>query len=245
MIKLVVRIDDVHERMNWDNFEFFTDLLLSRGLTAILGVVPKCEDKKLIVSESAGGFWQRIESLEMAGFKISQHGFRHVYDSNGATILLGNTRSEFAGLSYQTQLKRLSSGKRILEERGFSIDTFMAPGHSFDMTTVHCLKELGFKYITDGYNIWPYSVNGLKFIPQLFSSPHGLRFGVFTTCFHLDGLSMQQMELIALQLDRYKVISFQEAIDIEPPVYIPQNISQNISRRLVLGFRGLKGLVKK
>ncbi|MDB9997738.1 hypothetical protein OAE05_05255, partial [Gammaproteobacteria bacterium] len=116
----------------------------------------------------------------------------------------------------------------------------MAPGHSFDMTTVQCLKELGFKYITDGYNIWPYSVNGLKFIPQLFSSPHGLRFGVFTTCFHLDGLSMQQMELIAHQLDRYKVISFQEAIDIEPPVYIPQNISQNISRRLVLGFRGLK-----
>ena len=91
MVKLIVRIDDVHERMNWDNFEFFTDLLLSRGLTAILGVVPKCEDKKLIVSESAGGFWQRIESLEMAGFKISQHGFRHVYDSNGTTILLGNT----------------------------------------------------------------------------------------------------------------------------------------------------------
>lgn len=243
MIKLVVRIDDVHERMNWANFEFFTDSLLSRGLTAILGVVPKCEDPKLLVSTSASGFWPRIESLEMKGFKISQHGFRHVYDSYGHTILLGNARSEFAGLSYQEQLIRLSSGKRLLEERGLSIDTFMAPGHSFDLTTVQCLRELGFKYITDGYNIWPYSVNGLKFIPQLFSSPHGLRSGVFTTCLHLDGLSLQQMELIVKQLDRYEIISFQEATDIAPPAYVPQNISQNITRYLVRGFRGLRGLI--
>jgi hypothetical protein len=107
------------------------------------------------------------------------------------------------------------------------------------------LKELGFKYITDGYNIWPYSVNGLKFIPQLFSSPHGLRCGVFTTCLHLDSLSVQQMELIGRQLDRHEVIPFQEAIDIEPPAYIPQNISQYVTRHVVRGFRGLRSLVKK
>ena len=184
MVKLIIRIDDVHERMNWYNFKFFTDLLLKRGMTAVLGVVPKCEDSKLIVSEPAEEFWPHITSLESEGFKISQHGFRHVYDSNGHTLLLGNTRSEFAGLSHETQMNRLSCGKRLLEEKGFSIDTFMAPGHSFDLTTVNCLKELGFKYITDGYNIWPYSENGLKFIPQLFSSPHGLSFGVYTTCLH-------------------------------------------------------------
>tara|TARA_X000000368_G_C23058410_1_gene725335 strand:- start:290 stop:1027 length:738 start_codon:yes stop_codon:yes gene_type:complete len=245
MVKLIVRIDDVHERMNWDNFQFFTDLLLKRGLTAILGVIPKCEDPKLIVSEPAEEFWPHITSLASAGFKISQHGFRHVYDSSGDTMLLGNTRSEFAGLSYEKQINRLSYGKKLLEEKGFSIDTFMAPGHSFDLTTVNCLKELGFKYITDGYNIWPYSVNGLKFIPQLFSSPHGFGSGVFTTCLHLDGLSLQQMELIAHRLNHYEVIPFQQAIDIVPPVYIPQNISQNITRSLVRGFRGMRKLVKK
>jgi hypothetical protein len=244
MVKLVVRIDDVHERMNWDNFEFFTDFLLSRGMTALLGVVPKCEDPKLIVSTSASGFWPRVESLAMAGFKISQHGFRHLYDSFGRTILLGNSRSEFAGLSCQEQLIRLSSGKRLLEERGFLIDTFMAPGHSFDLNTVHCLKELGFKNITDGYDIWPYSVNGLKFIPQLFSSPHGLSCGVFTTCFHLDRLSLHQIELITHQLDRYEIIPFQEAISITPPAYISQNVSQFITRSLVHGFRDLRSLIR-
>jgi predicted deacetylase len=245
MVKLIIRIDDVHERMNWNNFEFFTDLLLKRGMTAILGVVPKCEDSKLIVSTPASDFWPRIEKLAEVGFKISQHGFRHVYDSHGDTIFLGNTRSEFAGLTYQEQLIRLSSGKRLLEERGFSIDTFMAPGHSFDMTTVHCLKELGFKYITDGYNLWPYSLNGLKFIPQLFSSPHGIRAGVYSTCFHLDGLSLQEMELIGRQLDRYEVIPFQEAVKIKPPAYIPQSISQYVTRCLVHGYRDLRSLVRK
>ncbi len=245
MVKLIVRIDDVHERMNWDNFQFFTDLLLKRDMTAILGVVPKCEDPKLIVSEPAEEFWSHIASLESAGFKISQHGFRHVYDSNGDTMLLGNTRSEFAGLSYEMQMNRLSYGKRLLEEKGFSIDTFMAPGHSFDLTTVNCLKELGFKYITDGYNLWPFSLHGLKFIPQLFSSPHGLSFGVYTTCLHLNSLSFQQMELLVRQLDRYKVISFQEAASEAHPRYISQNISQFISRSIVYGFRGLRSLIKK
>lgn len=245
MVKLIVRIDDVHERMNWDNFQFFTDLLIKRGMTAILGVVPKCEDPKLIVSEPAEEFWPHISSLASAGFKISQHGFRHVYDSSGDTMLLGNTRSEFAGLSYEKQMNKLSYGKKLLEEKGFSIDTFMAPGHSFDLTTVNCLKELGFKYITDGYNIWPYSANGLKFIPQLFSSPHGLSSGVYTTCLHLDSLNLQQMKLLVHQLDRYKVISFQEATGIAHPAYIPQNISQFVSRSLVRGYRGLRSLAKK
>lgn len=245
MVKLIIRIDDVHEKMNWKNFEFFTDLLLKRDLTAILGVIPKCEDSKLIVSTYANDFWPRIEKLVEAGFKISQHGFRHVYDSHGDTLLLGNTRSEFAGLSYKEQLNKLSNGKRLLEDRGLLIDTFMAPGHSFDLTTVKCLKELGFKYITDGYNLWPYSVNGLKFIPQLFSSPHGLNFGVFTTCIHLDSLSFEQMELIVHQLDRYDVIPFQEAVSMSHPVYIPQSISNYITRFFVRGFRGLRGLIKK
>ena len=242
MAKLVIRIDDVHERMNWQNFEFFTEMLLNCGMTAILGIVPQCEDRKLIVSDTERSFWQRIEFLAMNGFKISQHGFRHLYDSSGDTVLKGNTRSEFAGLSFEDQFNRLSRGKKLLEQRGFSIDTFMAPGHSFDLNTLHCLRELGFKNVTDGYGIWPYHSHGLKFVPQLFSVPHGLNFGVYTTCFHLDSLDRTQIKLIFDSLSRHQVISFDEAANIEPPLESISNLSQHLTRVLIKGFRGLRGV---
>lgn len=244
MIKLVVRIDDVHERMNWSNFEFFTDMLSSRGLTAILGVIPKCEDSKLQVAPAASEFWTRLRSLKHAGFKMAQHGYRHVYDTKAPTVLLGNNRSEFAGHSYEEQFRRLSVGKGLLEERGLSIDTFMAPGHSFDKTTIRCLKDLGFKYITDGYDLWPYSVGGIKFLPQLFSSPHGLHAGIYTTCLHLDRLSFRELKDIAQKLYRYDIIPFQEAVNIIPPFYVPQTVTQCLSRSFVSGYRSLTSKVR-
>ena len=245
MAKLVIRIDDVHERMNWQNFEFFTEMLLNCGMTAILGIIPQCEDRKLIVSDPERVFWQRIEFLAMKGFKISQHGFRHLYDSSGDTVLKGHSRSEFAGLSSKDQFTRLSRGKKLLEQRGFSIDTFMAPGHSFDLNTLKCLRELGFKNVTDGYGIWPYRSHELKFVPQLFSAPHGLNFGVYTTCLHLDSLDRTQIKLIFDSLSRYQVISFDEATDIEPPGQSISNLSQYLTHALVKGFRGFRSLIKK
>ena len=120
--------------MNWQNFKFFTDMLIDSGLTAILGVIPQCEDRKLIVSDVEKSFWQYIDFLAKNGFKISQHGYRHLYDSSGETLLKGNFRSEFAGLSYEDQFHRLSKGKILLEQKGFLIDTFILP--SFKSSTL-------------------------------------------------------------------------------------------------------------
>jgi Uncharacterized protein conserved in bacteria (DUF2334) len=60
----------------------------------------------------------------------------------------------------------------------------MAPSHSFDRETERALRETKFRAVTDGLALYPFLRDGLPFVPQVFSVPPPMLFGVFTFLVH-------------------------------------------------------------
>lgn len=205
---LILRIDDVHPKMNLPRFIDFINTLKCYGMTAIIGVIPNCKDNKLFKQHNdENEFWRIIRELSSSGWPIAQHGYTHVYDKYAVTRLMGWCKSEFAGHSYEEQLVRLRSGKKILENLGIYTNIFMAPKHSYDKNTLSALNNSGFKYITDGYALTPYIEGGIVHIPQLIARYHQLPGSITTCCLHLDTMDEIDYIIKKQSLSKFDIIN--------------------------------------
>ncbi|MEJ6002457.1 DUF2334 domain-containing protein [Paucibacter soli] len=74
---------------------------------------------------------------------VGLHGWRHQrHDEHAAA-------SEFAGMPYEEQSKRIMQGRRLLEGlMGRPIDLFIPPWNSYDRTTLKVLADQGFQLIS-------------------------------------------------------------------------------------------------
>ena len=169
ILKFIFRLDDIHPKMNHDNFDRMINLMSKYSIKGILGVIPENKDQKLMIQNEDLNFWNQMINLESMGYWIAQHGYQHIYDSNDGGVLNLNKQSEFAGHSYDVQKIKLEEGKKILESKGLNPKVFMAPSHSFDNTTVKVIKQFGYA-ITDGFGLFPKKKDGVLYIPQLFAS---------------------------------------------------------------------------
>jgi hypothetical protein len=196
MTHFLIRFDDIHPCMNWEKFTIVKKHLESNHLNCILGVIPDNKDKTIAKGAEKENFFRILSSYQMFGDTIAQHGYQHLYETRDGGILNINQKSEFAGLDYSQQFDKLKNGKRILEAHGIWEPVFMAPAHSYDHTTLKCLSELGFKYITDGYALLPFEHDNLIFIPQLFARPSRFIPGLQTICLHTDTMNESQIKSI-------------------------------------------------
>tara|TARA_Y100001960_G_scaffold189171_1_gene198340 strand:- start:749 stop:1216 length:468 start_codon:yes stop_codon:yes gene_type:complete len=125
--------------------------------------------------------------------------------------------SEFVGLSFEEQQKKINLGLEIFKKKGFDVKVFFAPNHTFDYNTIKACKSLGFKSIIDGYGLTPYYENEILFIPQLFYKLYSLPFGIQTIQLHLNYFSSDDY----LNLEKFvkknkeKIITFNEACEAE------------------------------
>ena len=215
-MKFIIRIDDISPTMNLENFDRIKDFLVSKNIRPIIGVVPDNQDENLKFSSKNEDFWPMIRNLKQIGWSIAQHGCHHKYSTEESGILKINNFSEFAGLSFKEQLKKIITGKNILIEQKIWEPIFMAPAHSFDDNTLKALKEADFKYVTDGYGLYPWSDRGLTFIPQLFSGFSNFGFGVYTVCIHLNELSGKEVDNVINQIDgrEHKIIDLPSALNL-------------------------------
>lgn len=142
--------------MNWKQWGKAKELLDRKGLVALLGVVPDCQDPDLMIEEAREDFWDYIRTLQRQGFTIAMHGYQHIFECG---------HSEFAGLPYEKQLFKIKEGKRILKDHGIETDVFFAPAHNFDDNTLRALSECGFKFVSDGMSKKPYSRFGITLLP--------------------------------------------------------------------------------
>ncbi|MDD6203118.1 MAG: DUF2334 domain-containing protein [Lachnospiraceae bacterium] len=180
---IAIRLDDITPDMNWENFYKMKEILDRENLKPLLGVVPDNQDSMLRCGEKNESFFEIIKKLQAEGFVVSQHGYRHLYETKDKGILKMNPFSEFAGTPYETQLEKIRKGKEELVRHGIETDIFMAPGHTFDHNTLKALKMCGFSYVTDGYYHKNYSYKGLVFLPcRNFTGKKGK--GVDTICLH-------------------------------------------------------------
>ncbi len=64
MSKFLLRFDDIHPRMNHDNFNRMINILSNYSIQGILGVIPENKDKGLYKSKADPDFWKKIKELE-------------------------------------------------------------------------------------------------------------------------------------------------------------------------------------
>ena len=242
-MRYLLRFDDIHERMDHDKFYAVKSEAERLGIKCILGVIPDCRDPKLISSSgSREAFFDFIYECKQYGDTIAQHGFQHIYHTESSGILGIKCASEFAGLPYSTQYASIRRGKEILNSQGIWEPLFMAPSHSFDHITLDVLKELKFKYLTDGWGFKPYSMGGLILVPQLTSKPIPFVGGIQTLCLHADTMSEKKICVINsfMKENQKKFVSFNSVVSSIGPHHMIDGFVRNSSSLALKAFRKLR-----
>ncbi len=201
-MQFLVRMDDITADMDWKRFTLIRDILDNYGIKALIGVVPECRDKNLSIDPVKENFWDIIKDLQKKGWVIAQHGTYHEYVTENSGLLGINPFSEFAGLSFDEQKKKIEYGKKRLEEHGIYTDIFMAPGHSYDENTLTALKELGFRAVTDGLYNKPYIYKDILCVPCRLNGSYDIK-DFDTICIHSNTITDEQVEKLKFFLSKH------------------------------------------
>jgi len=210
----MIRLDDITPDMDMRKFHRVKAVLDKYGICPLIGVVPDNRDTNLHKEGFRADFWDMIKVLQRDGWKVAQHGTYHRYETEKSGLLGINPFSEFAGLSYEVQLRKLQQGRKILEDNGVVTDIFMAPGHTYDNNTLKALADCGFKVVTDGLYKEPYYEKEILFIPcrlKGFRKPCGID----TVCLHANLMDEKDAEDLDAFCKNYRDV----IVDFEPDRY--------------------------
>jgi len=235
-------MDDITPEMNWEAFNRFEALFSCYEVFPLLGVVPNNQDDRLRRGKYNPEFWDIIRALHARGWLVAQHGYTHQQSTKNGGILNVSNKSEFAGVPYAEQYEKIKKGKALLSSQGIDSDIWMSPSHSYDRNTLSALTNLGFRYITDGYSLYPYSYQGLKFIPCQISRPYKSVVGCLTVCIHCNSISDEGFQEIASFLTRHstRCASYDEALKLKcSPYFLAYGIE-----RCLLALRSFRHMLK-
>jgi predicted deacetylase len=201
----LVRIDDVCPTMNWPVWSSVEATLIELGIRPMLAVVPANEDPVLAVDEPNPRFWELARTWQARGWTIALHGFRHRFLTGEAGVVGINPRSEFAGLPRDDQRDMLQQGLEVFRQEGLRAGAWIAPAHSFDLTTVEVLRSLGVGVVSDGLGLFPFvDAGGTTWVPQQLWHFRPMPFGVWTVCIHLNAWMPEQVTAFARDLARHR-----------------------------------------
>ncbi len=213
--RYLLRFDDFCPTMNWDIWAQVEDILLQFDVKPILSVVPDNQDQTLKVCQAKEKFWDDVRTWQNRGWTIGLHGYQHRYVTQDAGIIGIKGSSEFSGLPYEEQFRKLQLGKQIFERENITPNVWVAPGHSFDETTVKALQALGIRYISDGLNIYPHldSAN-MTWVPQQFWRFRWMPFGVWTVCHHINAWTTNDITKFRSDIQSFRsaIISFTNVV---------------------------------
>lgn len=221
-MKIAVRLDDITPDMDWERFLQFKALLDKYQVKPLIGVVPDNRDDNLKGSRQGApdDFWAYVKELQSQGWSVAMHGYRHIYSTDKGGIFPLNNFSEFAGVSYEEQLRMLAEGKQMLAEKGIETDVFMAPAHSYDNNTLKALKKAGFQKLTDGFGSRPYMWKGLLFYPISFRLSNTLKKkeGYSTMVVHAGTIEQNEWQTYEGYFKKENVnwISYSDYLTLEP-----------------------------
>ena len=178
---VIVRFDDICPTMNMALFNKGLELMVSKNIKPLIGVIPDCQDPDLFIEKENPHFWDMIRSLQEQGYVIAMHGVNHIFDSPSKGIVTSRVGSEFAGHTLREQIEKIKKGKDILLSHGITTEVFFAPAHSYDNNTLKALSICGFKYMSDGKSFKPYMKHGIKCLPCRASGIPSMRLGKYHT----------------------------------------------------------------
>lgn len=212
--RYLIRFDDICPTMNWDVWDRVEAVLVETQVRPILAVVPNNRDPKLEVMAPRADFWQRVRKWQEMGWSIALHGYEHRYETRDSGLIGINQYSEFAGLPRDIQRHKLCKALDIFKGNGVRADAWVAPGHSFDATTVELLLELGLDVISDGYFWRPVRMMGAQWVPQQLWRFRPCPGGIWTVCYHTNHFSSIDIDKLArtLLIYRDRMTSLEEVL---------------------------------
>lgn len=191
----LIRFDDICPTMNWPIWTKVEEILLSAGVKPILAVIPDNQDPNLRVCEAKAYFWDEVRSWQKRGWTIGLHGYQHLQVTKSGGILDFNKWSEFSGLTLSEQTTKLLKAREIFDREGVIPELWVAPAHSFDANTLEALNEIGLRYLSDGFSLYPYHDSyGMMWVPQQLWHFRRMPAGVWTICLHLNNWGMAEVD---------------------------------------------------
>ncbi len=192
----LVRFDDICPTMDWKTWNKIEKVIVAEGIKPIMAVVPDNKDEKLKFAEENKNFWSKVIEWQNMGWSIAVHGYQHLYETSDSGLLGLNNYSEFSGLSYEQQTKKLKKAINIFNSHGVKPDLWVAPAHSFDETTLRVLTDVGLNIISDGFYMRPVKYMDKIWIPQQLWKFRDFGSGIWTVCFHVNGIKKFEVEEI-------------------------------------------------
>lgn len=180
----LLRFDDLCPTMARRRWQRFAELLDRHRIQPILAVVPNNQDPMLMIDPHDPDFWQSMRFLQARGAVVALHGYRHLCQARGRSLLPLHKRTEFAGISMHTQLRWMQAGMAKLRSRGLDPRLFVAPRHGFDRATLRALLAAGIDCLSDGFGRAPFRRGGVVWLPQQLWQPVEQRSGLWTICIH-------------------------------------------------------------
>jgi predicted deacetylase len=201
----LLRFDDICPTLKWSVWHEIESILLASDIRPLLAVVPDNRDERLMVCPPDTSFWEKVRKWQARGWSIGLHGYQHIYSSSDRGLVGLLPRSEFAGLTEDKQEHQLEAAVDIFRAEGVRPDFWVAPGHSFDRTTLRLLAAKGIRVLSDGHSIMPFVDEfGVLRVPQQLWRFRGMPFGVWTVCIHFNSWSRNDIDLFRCSLLKYK-----------------------------------------
>src|SRR4051812_3907072 len=125
--KFLVRFDDICPTLNWSVWTRVESILQRQGVKPILAVVPDNRDAHLMVDPPNREFWRRVREWNEQGWTIAVHGHQHAYTTKNGGIVGLNASSEFAGLPYADQRRKIEAALTIFSAQGLRPQVWIAP----------------------------------------------------------------------------------------------------------------------
>ncbi len=239
--RFLLRFDDLCPTMHWHNWSRIEKALDQHNIKPIIAVVPDNHDPQLVVDPPRVDFWERVRAWQASGWTIGLHGYQHRYETEEGGFLNINPRSEFAGLPVEAQRRKIRAGLEIFARHGVRPDLWVAPGHSFDATTVQVLIEHSVNLISDGFFWRPVRHRGMVWIPQQWWRFRPMPFGLWTVCLHSNTMSERGLRHFETVLARFAshITSVSEIIGKGPAPHA--NVGDVVFSKMFMFALQLKG----
>lgn len=180
-----IRLDDASEYMGITKWRRMEQLLDKYNIKPIFGIIPHNEDPELLDYKYLQQFWGWVQDRVKTGWVPAMHGYNHVYETKCGGLNPVNQDSEFAGVPYEQQCKKIKAGYQILKEHDIEPEIFFAPSHTFDENTLKALEsETPIRVISDTIANDVYYDEPFYFIPQQSGQVRKLLFKTATFCYH-------------------------------------------------------------
>ena len=243
--KYLIRLDDACPTMDSQKWQRMESLLDHYGVRPMVGVIPANDDPKQKIDTEDYDFWEKVKEWEKKGWSIALHGYDHKYISNKGMEGLNPmwARSEFAGVAYEIQCRKIQAGYAIFKKNGLNPKYFFAPSHTFDKNTLKALESCSpIRIISDTIATKPYRKDGFVFIPQLAGHCMEMKIpGVWTFCLHPSTMREENFETIETFLRRHKK-EFIGFSDIDTLNIGKKNLFSKVLSLMYFSQRKLRGI---